>query len=63
MAYVVGLGNIGVNASASTGTGTITLTPKVSGNLILQNLPTSAAGLPSGAVWKDTTQGNVLKIV
>lgn len=31
--------------------------------LVLTNLPTSAAGLPAGAIWKDTGAGNVLKIV
>jgi len=31
--------------------------------LSIKNIPTSSAGLPSGAVWKDTGAGNVLKIV
>lgn len=31
--------------------------------LVLTNLPTSAAGLPAGAVWVDAGAGNVLKIV
>jgi hypothetical protein len=30
--------------------------------VILDNLPTSASGLPSGAVWKDAANGNVLKV-
>ena len=43
----------------------ITLTPKAStGYIILNNLPTSSSGLPSGAIWKDTTSGlNILKVV
>ena len=48
-----GGGNLSISASASTGTGTITLTPKSLGNLVFQNLPTSAVGLPSGAVWNN----------
>jgi hypothetical protein len=32
-------------------------------NLSIFNIPTSSAGLPSGAVWKDAANGNVLKIV
>ncbi len=32
-------------------------------NLSIINIPTSSAGLPSGAIWKDTGAGNVLKIV
>ena len=36
----------------------------ISGTTItLSDLPTSAAGLPSGSVWVDTGAGNVLKIV
>lgn len=31
--------------------------------LDMSQLPTSATGLASGAVWVDTTAGNVLKIV
>jgi hypothetical protein len=46
-------GNLGISTASSTGTGTITLTPKVAGNLIFQNLPTSAVGLPTGAVWNN----------
>lgn len=32
-------------------------------DLRLLNLPTSAAGLPSGSVWVDTGASNVLKLV
>ena len=46
-------GNLSISASASTGAGTITLTPKPLGNLIFANLPTSAVGLPTGAVWNN----------
>jgi len=46
-------GSLSLSASASTGAGTITLTPKPLGNLIFQNLPTSAVGLPTGAVWNN----------
>jgi hypothetical protein len=46
-------GNINITANASTGTGNITLTPKATGSLILNNLPTSAVGLPTGAVWNN----------
>lgn len=31
--------------------------------LTLTDIPTSAAGLPSGSVWVDTGAGNVLKVV
>jgi len=44
-------GSLSISTSASTGTGNLTLTPKPLGNLIFQNLPTSAVGLPTGAVW------------
>jgi hypothetical protein len=53
-------GNITIDASSSAGTGTLTLAPKLLGNLILNNLPTSSAGLPANAVWRN---GNVLNIV
>jgi len=53
-------GVLTLSGLSSTGTGTITLAPKALGNLIFQNIPTSSAGLPAGAVWKDTTAGNVL---
>jgi hypothetical protein len=46
-------GNINITANSSTGTGNITLTPKATGSLILNNLPTSAVGLPTGAVWNN----------
>lgn len=43
-----------INAGASTGAGNVTITPKaVGGYLILNNLPTSVAGLPAGAVWNN----------
>jgi hypothetical protein len=44
-------GNLSISASSSSGTGNLTLTPKPLSNLIFQNLPTSAVGLPTGAVW------------
>lgn len=37
--------------------------PLVGSTLSLSQLPTSAAGLRSGAVWVDTSAGNVLKVV
>jgi uncharacterized protein (DUF2345 family) len=46
-------GSLSISASSSTGAGTITLTPKPLGNLIFANLPTSAVGLPTGAVWNN----------
>jgi hypothetical protein len=52
--------SIHLNASASTGAGQVILEPKVGSYLILNNLPTSSAGLPAGAVWRN---GNVLNIV
>jgi hypothetical protein len=56
--------NLDIDASSSTGNGRIILTPKVTtGYIILNNLPTSAAGLPSGAIWRDAAAANVLKIV
>lgn len=33
------------------------------GSIILTEIPTSSTGLPTGAVWKDVNNGNVLKIV
>ena len=53
-------GDIHLNATASTGTGQVILAPKVGSYLIMNNLPTSSAGLPSGAVWRN---GVVLNIV
>ena len=55
-----------INGTASSGSGVISITPKsgtATGTLFLFNLPTSSVGLSAGAVWKDTTAGNVLKIV
>lgn len=53
--------SININAGSSTGAGSVNITPKaVGGYLILNNLPTSSAGLPAGAVWKN---GGVLNIV
>lgn len=37
--------------------------PVVASTLRLSNLPTSAAGLAPGDVWRDTGAGNVLKVV
>lgn len=37
--------------------------PATNSTLTLTQLPTSAAGLPSGSVWVDTGAGNVLKVV
>lgn len=34
-----------------------------SGRVLLPSIPTSASGLPSGALWKDAANGNVIKIV
>jgi hypothetical protein len=53
-------GNVHLNASASTGTGQVILEPKIGSYLIMNNLPTSSAGLPSGAVYR---LGTVLNIV
>lgn len=52
--------NLNIDASASSGTGQIILTPKAGSVIILNNLPTSSAGLPAGAVWRN---GSVLNIV
>lgn len=52
--------SINLNAGSSTGAGNVNITPKaVGGHLILNNLPTSSAGLPAGAVWNN---GGVLNI-
>jgi hypothetical protein len=56
-------GNISIDASGSSGTGQVIITPKAGSVIILNNLPTSATGLPAGAIWKDTSQGNTLKVV
>jgi len=53
-------GNININASASTGNGNIIITPKATGHLTINNLPTSSAGLPAGAIWNN---GGVLNVV
>ena len=43
-----------INAGSSTGAGNVTITPKAAGGyLLLNNLPTSAVGLPTGAVWNN----------
>lgn len=55
-----GSGNLTISTTSSTGAGTITLAPKALGNLILQNIPTSSLGLPSGAVWSNA---GVLSII
>jgi len=52
-AIVTSTGDIALNAAASTGTGNITITPKPGAYIIMTNLPTSAAGLPSGALWNN----------
>jgi len=52
-------GSLSISASGSSGAGTITLTPKPLGNLIFQNLPTSAVGLPTGAVWNNSGVLNI----
>ena len=52
-----------VTTLSSTGTGTITISPKALGNLILTNIPSSSAGLPTGAIWRDAAQGGTLKMV
>jgi hypothetical protein len=54
-----------INAASSTGNGQISITPKPlavgsTGTLFMFNLPTSSAGLSSGAVWRN---GTVLNIV
>jgi type 1 fimbria pilin len=54
------VGNLIIDASSSAGTGSIIETLKAGGNLIINNLPTSSAGLPTNAVWRN---GNVLNIV
>jgi hypothetical protein len=46
-------GDIHLNANASTGTGKVILQPKVGSYIIMNNLPTSVVGLPSGAVWNN----------
>ena len=46
-------GDVHLNASASTGTGKVILQPKVGSYLIMNNLPTSVVGLPTGAVWNN----------
>jgi len=46
--------NLTITSAASSGTGTIILTPKVAGNLIINNLPTSTVGLPANAVWNNS---------
>ena len=55
--------NLTIDASSSSGTGQVIITPKVGSVIILNNLPTSAVGLPTGAIWKDTSLGNTLKVV
>jgi hypothetical protein len=60
---------IGSASGGGNHTGSITLTltagagGATNGNLLIVNLPTSSAGLPSNAIWCDTGAGNVLKRV
>jgi hypothetical protein len=51
---------ISIDASTSGGLGFISLVIKPGGNLIITGLPTSSAGLPTNAVWRN---GTVLNIV
>jgi hypothetical protein len=53
-------GDIHLNATASTGTGKVILQPKVGSYIIMNNLPTSGIGLPTGALWNNL---GVLSIV
>lgn len=54
----------GGGAGGNGGTITLTIgTGTANGNLIIVNLPTSSAGLPSNAIWCDTGAGSVLKRV
>ena len=50
-AIVSSTGSISINATSSSGTGNINITPKSAGYIILSNLPTSATGLPTGALY------------
>lgn len=36
---------------------------QTTGNVCFVNLPTSTAGLTAGQIWKDTANGNVIKII
>ena len=58
-AIVSSIGDIAVNASASAGTGNIVITPKIGAYIIMTNLPTSAVGLPSGALWNNVGVLNI----
>jgi hypothetical protein len=57
---VTSSGNLTISTVASSGTGNITLAKAATGNLIFSGLPTSSAGLPTGAVWNNL---GVLNIV
>ena len=37
--------------------------PAFTGGMKIANLPTSASGLPSGSLWVDEANGNVIKVV
>jgi hypothetical protein len=53
------------NGDGSGNGGSITLTigtGAANGNLVVVNLPTSSSGLPSGALWCDTSAANVIKL-
>ena len=59
---VTSTGSLTINASGSTGagsTGSISMTPRVGGYIIMNNLPTSATGLPSGALWNNSGVLNI----
>lgn len=69
-------GNGVTSGNVKLATGSITGTATTSGDIILQigiantrgrviinYLPTSSSGLPSGALWRDAANGNLIKIV
>lgn len=53
-------GDMVISSAGSSGNGKITIAPKALGNLILQNIPTASAGLPSGAIWSNAGVLNII---
>ena len=61
---VMRVGSVGSNGSLElTGASGVRIILDGPGRVLLPSIPTSASGLPSGALWKDTANGNVIKIV
>jgi hypothetical protein len=53
----------GISMQVLNDSGSFTLVVRNDGSILMENLPTSSAGLPTGALWVDAGAGNIIKIV